>query len=107
MDLRKDDLPATLQAFDLYDNKEIFIAEQVVNSQSEIETFTSRYAGKLIKALKVPVRDINSYSAEGYKKPPAASSTGIVMIILIVIIVALVIYGFSTGWIQEKLHIKV
>jgi len=108
MDLRNEDLPATLQAFDLQDNKEIFIAEQIVNSQAEIETFTSRYAGKLIKATKFPAKQVNSYATTSpeYRKAKT-SSTSIVMIIIILIIVALVIYGFSTGWIQEKLNIKV
>ena len=50
MDIRKEDLPATLQAFDLQDNKEVFLAEQVVNNQTEIAIFTTRYVGKLIKA---------------------------------------------------------
>ena len=108
MDLRNEDLPATLQAFDLQDNKEIFIAEQIVNSQAEIETFTSRYAGKLIKAMKSPAKQVNSYATTNteYRKAKT-SSTSVVMIIIILILVALVIYGFSTGWIQEKLNIKV
>ena len=111
MDLSKEDFPATLQAFDLRDNKEIFMAEQIVNSQTEIETFTTRYAGKLIKAKKVPVVEVNrvnrvnEYGEPVYQK--SRSSTGLIMIIVILIIVALVIYGFSTGWIQEKLNLKI
>jgi hypothetical protein len=111
MDLSKEDFPATLQAFELRDNKEIFIAEQIVNSQTEIQTFTTRYAGKLIKAKKAPVIETNgvnranSYGEAPYQK--RRSSTGLVMIIIILIIVALVIYGFSTGWIQEQLHLKI
>ena len=105
MDLRKEDLPATVQAFELLDGKEIFIAEQVVNSQSEIETFTTRYMGKLIKAKPVPVNEINGYENSPYKKK--RSSTGLVMIIIILVILAAVIYGISTGWIQEKFHLKI
>ncbi|MEP7107815.1 MAG: hypothetical protein ABI760_07530 [Ferruginibacter sp.] len=105
MDLRKEDLPATIQAFELIDDKEIFIAEQVVNSQSEVETFTTRYTGYLIKAKKVPVSEISSSGNPVYKKQ--RSSTGLVMIIIILVIVALLVYGFSTGWIQEKLHLKI
>ncbi|MCW3106812.1 MAG: hypothetical protein JWQ09_1318 [Segetibacter sp.] len=108
MNLQKEDLPATIQAFELEDNKEIFLAEQVVNSQSEIETFTNRYAGKLIKAKKVPVKEVNSYSesAPAYRKK-RSSSTGLIMMIILLILIALVIYGFSTGWIQETFHLKV
>ena len=106
MELRNADLPAVIQAFELQDNDEIFIAEQVVNSQSEIETFTTKYTGKLIKAKKVPVlADTGGYSTRTYKKQP--SSAGIILIVIIIIIALLVIYGFSTGWIQEKLHLKI
>src|SRR5207237_487401 len=106
MDLRKEDFPATLQAFELQNDKEVFVAEQVVNSQTEIETFTSRYTGKLIKATKL--RAVDQSTGNGhtvYKK--RRSSWGLIMIIIILIVVALVLYGFSTGWIQEKLNLKI
>jgi len=105
MDIRNEDLPVTLQAFDLLDNKEVFIAEQVVNSQSEIDTFTVRYTGKLIKAKKSAVYDKNNFA--GVPAKTRRSSGGLVAIIIIIILLALVIYGFSTGWIQEKLHLNV
>lgn len=105
MDLRKEDLPATIQAFELLEDKEIFIAEQVVNSQSEIETFTSRYAGKLIKAKTFPVAEVKKNASPVYSKQ--RSSNGLIMFIIILVIVALVVYGFSTGWIQEKLNLKI
>ena len=106
MDLRNEDLPVTLQAFDLLDNKEIFIAEQVVNSQSDVDTFTKRYTGKLIKAKKAAVSETtNSYGTTGVRKKK--SSTNVVMVIILLILVALILYGFSTGWIQEKLNLKV
>lgn len=104
MDLKKEDLPATIQAFEILDEKEIFLAEQVVNSQLEIETFTTKYAGKLIKA-KVSSIDAKSYGNRTYQKK--RSSTGLIMIIIILIIIALVIYGFSTGWIQEKFNLNI
>ncbi|MEO6734284.1 MAG: hypothetical protein ABIN01_23890 [Ferruginibacter sp.] len=111
MELRKEDLPATIQAFELQNDQEVFIAEQVVNSQSEVETFTARYTGKLIKVKKFSGNETGNGN---YTARPAyathnkkSSSTGLVMIIIILIIVALVIYGFSTGWIQEKFNLKV
>lgn len=105
MDIRNEDLPVTLQAFELLDNKEIFIAEQVVTSQSEVNMFTTRYTGKLIKAKKTVVNENNSYSNIPAKK--RNTTTGMVMIIIIVILLALVIYGFSTGWIQQKFNLNV
>lgn len=105
MDLQKEDLPATLQAYELNDNKEIFLAEQVVNNQSEIELFTTRYAGKLIKAKTFVARDTrNSFGNTVAKK--RNSTAGIVALIIILVIVALVIYGFYTGWLQDRLNIK-
>jgi len=105
MNLTNEDFPATLQAFDLKENEEIFIAEQVVRNQSEIETFTTRYAGKLIKAEKVPQLETNGYRNPVYKKE--RSSTGLIAIIIIILVIAaLVIYGISTGWLQEKLNFK-
>jgi len=47
MNLTNEDLPATLQAFDLKENEEIFIAEQVVRNQSEIETLQPATQGNL------------------------------------------------------------
>jgi len=108
MDISKEDLPATLQAFDLQDNEEIFLAEQVVNNQSEIETFTARYSGKLIKAkATVPGNRYadNIYDTTTYKKRGSPSSA-IVIMLIIAIIIGLAIYGYSTGWLQEKLHLN-
>ena len=105
MDLRKEDLPATLQAFELIDNKEIFLAEQVVNTQSEIDTFTSRYSGKLIKAKAVvPLDKRSSYASTATQRRTRPGT--IIAVIVFIIIVALVVYGYSTGWLQEQLHLK-
>ena len=108
MDINKEDLPATLQAFDLRDNEEIFLAEQVVNNQSEIETFTARFAGKLIKAkATVPANRYtnNMYDTTTYKKR-GSPSTAIIVLIIVAILIGLAIYGYSTGWLQEKLHLN-
>ena len=106
MELRNEDLPVTLQAFDLHDSKEIFIAEQVVNSQSDVDMFTKRYTGKLIKAKKTVLPDTKS-SYDSTTVHRKKSSTNAVMVIILLILVALIIYGFSTGWIQEKFNLKV
>ena len=106
MELRNEDLPVTLQAFELLNNKEIFIAEQVVNTQSDIDVFTKRYTGKLIKAKKTSVSETKTaYGTTGVEK--RKSSTNVVMVIILLILVALIIYGFSTGWVQQKLNLKI
>ena len=107
MDIRKEDLPATLQAFELQDDREIFLAEQVVSNQSEIATFTSRYAGKLIKAKPQLPTAIDNHESiyrttnQNQKK----SSAGIIVLVIVLILVALAIYGYSTGWLQQQLHL--
>ena len=107
MDIRQEDLPATLQAYELLDNKEIFLAEQVVNNQYDIQKFTARFAGKLIKAkAEIPANsDTTTYENRTTRK--TATSANAVMVIVILILVALIIYGFSTGWIQQQLHLNV
>jgi hypothetical protein len=60
MILHKSEFPITIQAFDISDNKEFFIAEQVVNSQQEVDVFSSRYAGKVIKAKALSNTDTNT-----------------------------------------------
>ena len=107
MEIRNEDLPVTLQAFDLLDQKEIFIAEQVVNSQSDIDMFTARYTGKLIKAKKAATSDVNTTNYGRTEIQKKKSSGNIVMVVILLILVALIIYGFSTGWIQEKLNLKI
>jgi uncharacterized membrane protein YcjF (UPF0283 family) len=107
MDLRNEELPATLQAFELEENQEVFLAEQVVNTQAEITNFTNRYTGKLIKAKTVaPLNDrAGIHSANTVKKPK--SSINAVMILVVLTLLALAIYGFSTGWIQDKLNLNI
>ena len=107
MEIRNEDLPVTLQAFDLLDQKEIFIAEQVVNSQADIDMFTARYTGKLIKAKKATTSDVNTTNYGRTAIQKKRSSGNAVMVVILLILVALIIYGFSTGWIQEKLNLKI
>jgi hypothetical protein len=104
MELGNEELPATLQAFDLSNNQEIFLAEQLVSNQAEIENFTSRYAGKLIKAKKSGVVNNAGYTTAGYKS--RFSAFNLLMILLVLAIAALVLYGFSTGWIQQRIQLK-
>lgn len=107
MDLRNEELPSTLQAFELRDNQEVFLAEQVVNTQAEIANFTSRYTGKLIKAKTVaPVDNRAGILAVNTVKKPK-SSINAVMILVVLALLALTIYGFSTGWIQDKLNLNI
>ena len=107
MDIRKEDLPATLQAFDLQDDKEVFLAEQVVTNQAEIATFTTRYAGKLIKAkAQLPTDTYASSYRPTITQQRKKSSAGIIVLIVVLILAALAIYGYTTGWLQQQLNIN-
>lgn len=106
MELRKEDLPATIQAFDLQNNEEIFIAEQIVNDQAEIEAFTTRYAGKLIKAKTVVVDNRKTVHNTTNHDTSKRNNNAVIVIIILVIIAAAIAYGFYTGWIQEQINTK-
>lgn len=105
MEIKREDLPVMLQAFDLHDRTEIFVAEQLVHTQLDVDRFTALYAGKIIKASK----EVSNVRNDGHVEPTKKRNpaTGFVMIALILIVLALVIYGFSTGWIQEKFNVNI
>ncbi len=105
MDIKREDLPVMLQAFELHESTEIFVAEQLVSSQAEVDKFTSLYAGKIIKASKEVAHSKNYATTPTTRKRNPA--VGFVMIAILLIALALVIYGFSTGWIQDKFNINI
>jgi hypothetical protein len=101
--LQKDQFPITIQAYDISGNAEIFIAEQVVNTQAEVDTFSNRYAGKLIKAKGFSNSGASNISS---KKHNRSSSTGTTIIVILLILIILVAIGFYTGWIQRTTGIS-
>ncbi|RYF90562.1 MAG: hypothetical protein EOO03_03425 [Chitinophagaceae bacterium] len=105
MYIKSEDLPVMLQAFELHNGAEIFVAEQLVHSQAEVDNFTAAYAGKIIKASKETgvLRD-RAHGNVTKKRNPVV---GFIMITLVVVLLALIIYGFSTGWIQEKFNLNI
>src|SRR5262245_63710662 len=53
MELRKEEFPVALQAYEVRGDHEDFVAEQVVNTQTEADQFMSMYPGRLIKTREV------------------------------------------------------
>jgi hypothetical protein len=102
MRVNDNEFPVVVQAFDTKDKYDEFVAEQVVSNQVEVDTFTSRYAGKLIKVRHLS----NDEVKHDYHPHPArkrtTSGAGIWLLLLLVI-VALVVVGFTTGWVQKNL----
>lgn len=104
MEVRKDEFPVVVQAYDTSNQSEVFIAEQVVNSQADIENFTSRYSGKLIKARSLTDVEYKNQPAAEKKRRSSAGTTWVWVLLVIVILVAI---GYATGWIQRTFNIDV
>jgi len=97
MELRREEFPLALQAFEVRGEKEDFVAEQVVNTQSEADTFMSMYSGRLIKTREVRPVETKRYMV--HKKKNGA----LPWVILLLLIVVLLIVGFATGWVQTMI----
>ena len=106
MRVQDNEFPVVVQAFDTHDRgDDVFIAEQVVSTQAEVDNFTSRYAGRLIKVRALRSDEVNTDHYQELRRPAArrrSSGAGILVLILLVL-VALVVAGFTTGWIQRNL----
>lgn len=106
MRIRDNEFPVVVQAYDTSDRQDRFVAEQVVSSQAEVDSFTTRYAGKLIKVRTMDADDVRRRDHEHVEtkhvetKRRTSSGAGAWVLILLVL-AALVIAGFATGWIQR------
>ena len=108
MRLRDDEFPVVVQAYDPSGPKDAFVAEQVAYTQAEIDSFTSRYAGLLIKAREVTDVEEHTDARVGQRRRTrsrSGSAIGLILFLLVVII-ALVVWGFTSGWIQQHLGIN-
>lgn len=99
MEINKDQFPIVVQAFEITGNKEFFVAEQIVNSQAEVETFSARYAGKVIKAKALSTTEASQHKTV-YSKS-RKSSAGTVLLVVLIILIVLIAIGYYTGWIQR------
>lgn len=100
MRINDNEFPVVVQAFDTTDQEDRFVAEQVVSSQIEVDTFTNRYAGKLIKVKVLNADELRQDNRNVVTRRKTSSGAGVWILILLVI-AALVIAGFATGWIQR------
>jgi hypothetical protein len=111
MRIRDDEFPVVVQAYDPSGSRDAFIAEQVVFTQVEIDNFTSRYAGMLIKAREFNEAETTNdaqavdSSLVRKRKTRSGSRVGWVLFIL-VLIIGLLVWGFATGWIQKNFGIN-
>jgi len=106
MEVRRDEFPVVVQAYETDNRHELFVAEQVVNNQLEIDQFTTRYTGKLIKARKMTDVEYKQQPEETVTRRKSTSA-GTVFLIILVLLVVLAAIGFATGWIQENFGIEI
>jgi len=106
MEVRRDEFPVVVQAYETDNRHELFVAEQVVNNQLEIDQFTTRYTGKLIKARKMTDVEYKQHPEETVTRRKNTSA-GTVFLIILVLLVVLAAIGFATGWIQENFGIEI
>jgi hypothetical protein len=100
MELRKEEFPVALQAYEVRGDHEDFLAEQVVATQTEADKFMSMYAGRLIKTREVRPVETKHYAPTVRRTSTGAGTAWLVFIILLVVLVAV---GFATGWIPNML----
>lgn len=100
MRINDQEFPVVVQAYDTTDREDRFVAEQVVSNQSEVDTFTNRYAGKLIKVKVLNADELKHDQRNVVTRRKTSSGAGVWILILLAL-AALVIAGFATGWIQR------
>lgn len=96
MEIRKNDFPVTLQAFEVRDSREEFIAEQIVNTQPEADRFTSQFTGKLIKAHALRPDEVRRVAQPAKTHRSTVPAWAIVLFLLIV----LTVVAWFSGWLQ-------
>ncbi len=99
MEISKDQFPVVVQAFEITGNKEFFVAEQVVKSQAEVETFSARYAGKVIKARALNSTEANQQKPVYTKKRKTPAGT--ILLVVLIILIILIAIGYYTGWLRR------
>ena len=106
MEVRNNDFPVVVQAYEPSNKQDVFIAEQVVNTQAEIDGFTLRFAGKLIKARSLSDTEIERQRHVSGRKGLSASKGSYLWIFVLLLIVVIIGVGFYTGWIQKTFNIS-
>jgi hypothetical protein len=102
------EFPVVVQAYENAGNEELFVAEQVVNTQNEVDNFTSRYAGFVIKARTVSESELHT-DGQGVRhrgETRRRSGAGAFWAILLLLLIAAIVIGFSTGWIQRTFNLN-
>ena len=113
MRVKDHQFPVVVQAYTPNSDQDVFVAEQVVHTQSEVDIFTSRYAGKLIKTRHLTDAEIDRLPKHykethpEYKRGRTSVSAGrVVLWVVVILIIAAIVIGLTTGWIQRTFHLN-
>lgn len=106
MKVKENQFPIAVQAYNTKGNQELFVAEQVVYNQSQVDLFTSRHAGMLIKTRLLTDAELGKARVEQKKYVKRRSSGASIIWIILLILVVLIVVGFATGWIQQNFGIS-
>lgn len=101
------EFPVVVQAYQSSGNQELFVAEQVVNTQTEVDSFSSRYAGYVIKARTVNETELNADGRTIRHRNNARRGSGAaVWAVILLLLVAVIVVGFTSGWIQRTFDLN-
>ena len=106
MVINEKEFPVVVQAFQPSANGELFVAEQLVNNQAEVDSFSTRYAGYVIKARVVVDKELVADHRNGVKRTAVHRRGMPVWAIFLLIVVVLIVVGFTTGWIQRTFELN-
>jgi hypothetical protein len=102
MELRRDEFPVALQAYEVRGDREDFVAEQVVNSQVEADHFMSLYAGRLIKTRDVRPVETKRIAPATYRTRTRGAIPA--WIIILAVLIILFVVAYATGWLQTLIQ---
>ena len=106
MEVRNSDFPVVVQAYEPSNKQDVFIAEQVVNTQAEIDGFTLKFAGKLIKARSLNDTEKERQRHVASRGHSSSGSRSYLWVFILLLIVVLIGVGFYTGWIQKTFNVS-
>ncbi|HEX6914749.1 MAG TPA: hypothetical protein VF145_05890 [Chitinophagaceae bacterium] len=105
MKVKENQFPIAVQAYNTKGGQELFVAEQIVYNQAQVDGFTSRHAGMLIKTRLLTDAELGKATVEHKKYVKRRSSASTIFWIILLVLVILVVVGFATGWIQQTFGI--